>query len=334
MKALLFMVRLGIVLSLVVGAGLFWFVKEISKPANSTGEPVVFEVQPGSSGRSIAQALEDKKLIGNGLAFRLLLSYKEKKDGATLRAGHFKVDPKDDIKSVLDNLLEGQTLTRKATIPEGFTLEETARSLEKQGVVKGEEFWAALDSDLELGWQFPKELEGYLFPSTYEFPWECTGELAVRQMTGQFRASVEPLWTKYKASAPLTFKETIILASLVEREAQVPSERPTIAGVYVNRIRKGMKLECDATVQFALGKQKAVLLYSDLEIASPYNTYRYQGLPPGPICSPGLASIEAAMHPKKSDYLFYVRNDVKNDGSHVFGRDFYEHEANIARYQK
>lgn len=331
----MFLVRLGIVLSLFVGGALFWFVKEISQSAGGQGEPVVFEVKPGATGRGIAEELAGRKLISNPLAFRLLLSYKEKKEGATLRAGHFKVDPSDDLKDVLDNLLEGDVLTRKATVPEGFTLEQTARSLEEQGICSGADFYAALDSDtLNLGWEFPRELEGYLFPSTYEFPWECTGELAVRQMTSQFRASVEPLWEKRRKTAPLDLNDTIILASLVEREAQVPSERPTIAGVYINRIRKGMKLECDATVQFALGKQKAVLLYSDLEIASPYNTYRYQGLPPGPICSPGLASIEAAMSPKKSDYLFYVRNDVKNDGSHVFGRDFYEHEANIARYQK
>jgi UPF0755 protein len=334
-KALLILVRMGIVLSLLVGAGVFWFAKEISVPAASTGDPVVFEVEPGATGRGIAEELERKKLIKNALAFRILLSLKEKKEGATLRAGHFEVDPKNDIKDVLENLLEGDVLTRKATVPEGYTLEQTARSLEEQKVCSASDFYAALDSKkLNLGWEFPSELEGYLFPSTYEFPWERSGEAAVRQMAGQFKASVEPLWNRYKRSAPLNLKETIILASLVEREAQVASERPTIAGVYVNRIRKGMKLECDATVQYALGKQKDVLLYSDLEIASPYNTYRYQGLPPGPICSPGLASIEAAMNPKKSDYLFYVRNDVKNDGSHVFGRDFSEHEANIAKYQK
>lgn len=335
MKALLFLVRLGIVLSLVAGGVLFWFVKEISQSAGGQGEPVVFEVKPGATGRSIAQELADKKLITNPLAFRLLLSYKEKKQGATLRAGHFAVNPADDLEDVLNNLLEGSVLTRKATIPEGFTVEQTARSLEEQKVCDAGDFFSAVRADsLELGWKFPRELEGYLFPSTYEFPWECTGEMAVRQMTGQFRTSVEPLWEKYGKTAPLSLPESIILASLVEREAQVASERPTIAGVYINRLRKGMKLECDATVQFALGKQKAVLLYKDLEIASPYNTYRYHGLPPGPICSPGLASIEAALNPKKSDYLFYVRNDIKNDGSHVFGRDFYEHEQNIARYQR
>lgn len=335
MKALLFLVRLGIVFALVAGAGIFWFVKEVSQTASSQADPVVFEVLSGSTGRNVAEELEAKGLIRSAMAFRLLLSLKEKREGTTLRAGHFLVDPKDDIKGVLYSLVEGRTLTRKATVPEGFTLEQTARSLEEQEVCAAEDFWAAVRSDdLRLGWHFPKELEGYLFPSTYEFAWEGTGEMAVRQMTEQFRASVEPLREKYKATAPLDLRQTIILASLVEREAQVASERPLIAGVYINRLKKGMKLECDATVQYALGKQKDILLYKDLEIASPYNTYRYPGLPPGPICSPGLASIEAALNPKKSDYLFYVRNDVKNDGSHVFGRDFYEHEQNIAKYQK
>ncbi len=335
MKALLFFVRLGILAALVLGVGVFWFVKEVSVPASSTAKPVVFEVKPGESGRSVADALEAKKLITNAMAFRLLLTFQEKREGATLRVGHYSVDPKQDIKNVLAGLLSGETLTRKATIPEGYTLEQTANSLEKQGVVEAEAVWQALtEKDLNLEWEFPDKLEGYLFPSTYEFPWECTGEQAVRQMTGQFRTTFEELWKKHKKTAPLGVRETVILASLVEREAQVAAERPTIAGVYLNRIKKGMKLECDATVQFALGKQKAVLLYSDLEIASPYNTYRYPGLPPGPICSPGAASLEAALHPKKSDYLFYVRNDVKNDGSHVFGRDYSEHQANIYKYQK
>lgn len=322
-------------MSLVVGAGVFWFYKEISRAGSSAGKPVVFEVEPGVSGRDLAEALENKGLVANATAFRWLLRIKEKREGVTLRAGHFKIDPRQDTKDVLEELLHGDTLTRKATVPEGFTMEQTADSLAKQKICSAEDFWkAANSSSLGLGWEFPKKLEGYIFPSTYEFPWECTGEQAVRQMTGQFRSSVEPEWKKYKATAPLTFQDTIILASLVEREAQIASERPTIAGVYVNRLRKGMKLECDATVQFALGEQKAVLLYRDLEISSPYNTYRYAGLPPGPICSPGLDAIKAAMNPKKSDYLFYVRNDVKNDGSHVFGRDFYEHEQNIAKYQR
>ena len=307
--------------------------QEISVSASTSAEPVIYKVPPGASGRTVASDLEEKELIVNGLAFRLLLSYYERKQGASLRAGYFKVDPKRDIKGVLDDLLHGDVITRKATIPEGYVKKQVAMSLQEQKICEAGEFWEALKT-VDLGWKFPSDLEGYLFPSTYEFPYECSGEDAVRVMTGQFRSTVEPMLEKYGATKPLSLKDTVILASLVEREAQVPSERPLIAGVYINRINRGMKLECDATVQFALGKQKAVLLYRDLGIASPYNTYRHKGLPPGPICSPGAASLEAAFNPKKSDYLFYVRNDVKNDGSHVFGRNFAEHNANIAKYQR
>lgn len=319
-------------LAVLAGGGLFWLSREIRSEASKDGEPVVYHVAPGATGRSVAADLENKKLITNGLAFRLLLSYYERKKGASLKAGYFKVDPKRDIKGVLDDLLNGDTITKRATIPEGYIKKQIAVALEQQDIVKADDFWEALNT-VKLGWEFPPDLEGYLFPSTYDFPYECTGEQAVRLMTDQFRSVVEPMMEKYPKH-PLSLKDTVILASLVEREAQVPAERPIIAGVYVNRINKGMKLECDATIQFALGKQKEVLLYSDLEIASPYNTYRFTGLPPGPICSPGAASLEAAFNPKKSDYLFYVRNDVKNDGSHVFGRNFQEHNANIAKYQR
>ena len=319
--------------ALILGGGLFWFAQEISVAASEDGEPVVYQVPAGATGRTVASDLEEKELIVNGLAFRLLLSYYERKQGAALRAGHFKVDPTRDIKGVLDGLLYGDVITRKGTIPEGYVKKQVAKSLEEQGICEAGDFWDALKT-ADLGWKFPKDLEGYLFPSTYEFPYECSGEEAVAIMTGQFRATVEPMLEQYGSTMPLSLKETVVLASLVEREAQVASERPLIAGVYINRIKRGMKLECDATVQFALGKQKEFLLYSDLEIASPYNTYRHKGLPPGPICSPGAASLKAAFHPKKSEYLFYVRNDVKNDGSHVFGRNFAEHNANIAKYQK
>lgn len=335
MKAILFAVRLGVVIGCVLALSFGWLFQQSSKAASKDGKPVVFEVPQGATGRSIAEALAGQGLIHDALAFRILLTFKEKRDHATLQAGFFEVDPSHSLKNVLDGLLYDSPLTRKATIPEGFTLEQTAQSLEKQGVCSAQDVWAALKpGKLKLDWEFPSDLEGYLFPSTYEFAYKGTGEDAVRQMTKQFRSSIEPLWKKYQATAPLSFKETIILASLVEREAQVASERPLIAGVYVNRLRKGMKLQCDATVQYALGESKPVLLYSDLEIASPYNTYRYAGLPPGPICSPGEASIKAAMSPKKSDYLFYVRNDVKNDGSHVFARDEWGHQDNIAKFQR
>jgi UPF0755 protein len=139
---------------------------------------------------------------------------------------------------------------------------------------------------------------------------------------------------KHELPVELTLHEVITLASMVEREAQVPEERPTIAMVYYNRLKKNMLLQCDATVQFALGKQKEILTYADLKIDSPYNTYLYKGLPPGPIANPGIKSIKAVLAPENNDYLFYVRNDVKNDGSHVFTRTYQEHQDAIRQYQR
>ncbi len=335
MRALLILLRISIFVGLLLVLGVGWLAKELGAPANPAGEPQIFQVHSGQTGREVAEALEEQKLVTNGLLFRLVLTYYERRNDVSLRTGYFMLDPTEDVRGVLGALLADEPLTRRATIPEGYTLEQTARSLDQQEVVSAQSLWDALKgSDLELGWEFPSDLEGYLFPSTYEFPWDCSGEDAVRQMTGQFRSVVEPLWETYGEGAPLSLKDTVILASLVEREAQVSSERALIAGVYINRLNIGMKLECDATVQYALGESKEILLYKDLEIASPYNTYRYHGLPPGPICSPGAESLEAAMNPEKSDYLFYVRNDVKDDGSHVFGKDYSEHQQNISRFQR
>jgi len=155
-------------------------------------------------------------------------------------------------------------------------------------------------------------------------------------MIGAFNDKVVPMYEKKKKNLPypLSLAQVVTLASLVEREAQLANERPIIATVYYNRLKKGMKLECDATIQYALGKPRHVLKYSDLRIKSPYNTYLHGGLPPGPIANPGLDSIKAVLEPERNDYLYYVRNDVKNDGSHVFSKTFNEHQAAIDKHQK
>ncbi len=311
-----------------------WLLVEAMTPGQPEAkEPVIFQVKEGETGSSIAEQLEQEKIITSALALRVLMKFK--RGGSDFKVGFFQVDPSLPAVKVYEQLLTGDPLTRKATVPEGYILEQIATSLEDQGIAPAEEIYAAATADgRQYGEIFPKNLEGYLFPSTYEFPWDANGEDVVRIMTHQFAAIVEPLWEKHSKNTPLNLNETIILASMIEREAQVDSERPVIAGVYLNRIKKGMKLQCDATVQFALGKPKKVLLYSDLEVRSPYNTYMHAGLPPGPIACPGEAAINAAMNPRQSDYLFYVRNDVKNDGSHIFTKTYAEHQRAIAKYQK
>lgn len=310
-----------------------WVLYQWTVPAQQQSVLKIFEVKEGAAGDSVARSLEEEGLIRSGLAFRVLIRVKG--EDAILKPGFYELDPSKPTLAIFEHLIKGETLTRKATIPEGLTIEQIAVALEKQEVAPAEQVYqAASKNGGRFGEIFPDSLEGYLLPDTYEFPWQADGEQVVAILTAHFSKAVDPLWQKHKGKTGLSLRETVILASMVEREAQVASERPIIAGVYVNRLKKDMKLQCDATVQYALGKPKAVLLYADLENPSPYNTYRYPGLPPGPIACPGIASIEAAMNPKASDYLFYVRNDVKNDGSHVFAKDYAGHQRNIAKYQR
>ncbi len=320
---------------MVAAGAAMWLLYQSMMPADQVGsqEAIIFEVPEGVSGQEVAERLEKEGLIRSGLAFRLLLRYRQE-DGA-LRTGFYRVDPGRPAVKIFEQLVKGATLTRKATIPEGLTLSQTAVKLEEQNVAPAEAVFAIAKSQgQEFGEIFPANLEGYLFPNTYEFPWEADGREAVATMTSLFKGEVLPLWEEHEGKTGLTLQETVILASLVEREAQVANERALIAGVYTNRLAKQMPLQCDATVQYALGKSRAILTYKDLEIRSPYNTYLHPGLPPGPIASPGRASLEAAMNPKPSDFLFYVRNDVKGDGSHVFGRTYREHQRNIAKFQR
>jgi UPF0755 protein len=155
----------------------------------------------------------------------------------------------------------------------------------------------------------------------------------VERQVKRFQDQVVPLWSEHHPQH-MTMFQMVTLASMVEREAVVPKERPHIAGVLLHRLKDGMPLQCDATIQYALGEQKAVLSLQDLKIDSPYNTYIHNGLPPGPIGNPGLSCLQAAMQPLKTADLFYVRNDVKNNGSHVFAKTYAEHEENIKKYQR
>lgn len=309
------------------------WISYVFSPAATESKPVVVKIQEGMAGAEVADMLEEKQLIRSALALRLVMKLHE--SDFSIKKGEYQVDPSKSPLVILKELSVAQPLSRGATFPEGVTLKQVCQILGREQVVDAKKFEKLVtEKGSTIDKSFPTNLEGYLFPDTYEFAWEPTPEDVARQMTGQFKKVTGPLWAKHKKKAPLSFRETVILASLVEREAQVPSERPLIAGVYINRIKKGWKLECDATIQYALGEQKKVLTYADLELDSPYNTYKHQGLPPGPIANPGQSSLEAAMNPEPSPYFFYVRNDLKNDGSHVFSRTFEEHNDAIRKYQR
>lgn len=306
--------------------------EELNRPADlSKASPdVIYEVPDGAMLRGVSEDLEKRGLLRSAKVFEFIARRSER--GGAIKTGKYRLNASMSPDEILEVLVSGKTASWTLTFPEGLTLKQCAAIVEKNQVGSAAEFLRITQKEgHKYGKIFPNSLEGYFFPDTYTLPLDCDVPELVKIASARFEEMALPYHTK---NSPLSLKDTIILASLVEREAQVPSERPVIAGVYINRLRDGMKLECDATVQYALGVQKEFLLYKDLEIDSPYNTYKYPGLPAGPICSPGLASIKAACSPAHTEYYYYVRNDVKGDGSHVFGRNFREHQDNILRYQR
>jgi UPF0755 protein len=237
---------------------------------------------------------------------------------------------------IVDTLARGDVYLRTITFPEGLTLREMAALYETRGFGTAGDFATAAagltalvaDLDAEAG-----DLEGYLFPETYALPRRADADALVRLMVSRFR----DVWQEVGASLPSgharRVREVVALASLIEKETALPEERPIVSAVYANRLKRGMGLQCDPTVIYALqkaGRWTGNLRREDLRIDSPYNTYRYAGLPPGPIANPGRAALEAALAPSAVPYLYFVS---RNDGSHVFASTLAAHNRNVREFQ-
>ena len=255
--------------------------------------------------------------------------------GAELKPGYYELAPGMSPKAIAQKIAAGDTAKWRLTIPEGFTAEQIAERAAEHPTIDAERFLALVRSD-EPGREVALELpqgsgaEGFLFPETYRVEYGISERELIIVLLQQFKRQAQPLQEEIAASS-LKLAGTVTLASLIEREAMIAEERPTISAVYHNRMARGMLLECDATVVYAwarAGVVKKRLLYRDLEIDSPYNTYRYPGLPPGPIANPGLDCIKAALRPADVEYLYYV---ARGDGSHVFSKTLQEHLSAIAR---
>jgi UPF0755 protein len=250
-----------------------------------------------------------------------------------LKAGTVKIEKSASLVSLLQALQSGGTKEFSLTIPEGKTASEVAElARRKQADFDGEKFVGLIrDPDFvrKMGVD-EATLEGYLFPSTYDFPPGTTPEALAEAMVKNFRRN----WAEATRATPNTTgrpqRDVVIIASLVEKEARTDSDRPMIAGVIENRLNRNMRLQIDATVNFALGSWRR-LTYADYKFDSIFNTYLHDGLPPGPICSPGLASLRAALDPQESSYLFYVH---KGDGHHAFAETYADHLANVRAYIK
>lgn len=288
----------------------------------------LYVVRSGSTSMQIAQGLEKEGLLKNAQAF--ILYNRLTGNINQLKAGHYLFNPAMSVQEITANLVEGKVATISFTIPEGYTLKQIAEVLVKKEITTEKEFWAVVmkgDFDFPFLKDIPQtenRLEGYLFPDTYIIPIGMSTIDVIEMMLKQFDSVYKQLPSN---NSGLTTHELVTLASIVEGECLLDSERPIVASVFFNRLKIGQRLEADATVQYALEARTERVLFSDTETESAYNTYRVNGLPPGPIGCPGKASLQAVLAPADTDFYYFVAKK-DNSGEHVFAKTFAEHKSN------
>ena len=287
-------------------------------------------LRPGWSTRHIARELQREGIIRSSAAF-LLLHYIE--GPKTLKAGEYKFEEPASALQVRHRLIRGDVYARTLVIPEGYNLYDIAAAVEQAGLGPATDFVAAAKSDVSLLRDFDpdaKTLEGYLFPDTYQFTRIDSAHDMAAAMVRRFRQEAQKIGLLGNADLP----RIVTMASIVEKETAAPEERPLVASVYYNRLDKNMTLGADPTVVYAAllaGRYRGAIYQSDLQFDSLYNTYKYSGLPPGPIANPGLSSLQAAMHPAQTDFLYFVSD---NNGHHRFARTLDQHAQNVAAYRR
>jgi UPF0755 protein len=308
---------------------------------------VVVTVPNGATAADIGAQLQQLGLVRSALVFRL--AAEQAAVGSNLAAGDYELSKSMSTTEIIQVLAKGQVKRGLvATIPEGWRSEQIADRLEATGFASRDEFLQAVASPAAVpGFELlneppPTRLEGYLFPETYQVPQKVSGSRAAELMTRMFTQRVGNA-LRSQAETKLTTPQVITLASIVEREAKVPSERATIASVYLNRLAENMPLQADPTVQYAVASRDGTaaagynywrdLTPADLDVASPFNTYTNAGLPPGPICNPGEASIKAVLQPARTSYLYFVAS-ADGSGTHLFANTLEEHNANVAKVNR
>ncbi len=301
--------------------------QEIKKPAIESGVEIVVEILEGSNLTQIANLLEEKGVIDDAFTFRLYVQQQGKEKN--LLPGSYKLLTGSEYADVLSTITTGEKqVIYKLVIPEGFTVKQVKERIIKDiPFVEQQELDEAMDINNFTGYEFIKEkenLEGFLFPKTYDVILEYNAVNILEMMIAQYQVETNSLDWSYADENNYSHYDILKIASLIEREAYIPEERPLISAVIYNRLKAGMPLQIDATVRYALDKWDGIVTYDDLETDSPYNTYKYAGLTPTPICNPGLAALKAALEPADVDYLYYV---VVNEETHEhkFSNTFEEH---------
>ena len=319
---------------MLVPALTWWVAGELSRPFPGPGGTVFFVADKGQSARSVADGLKAGGIVRSSLVLRIAFGLSD--SGKTVKAGEYEFSFPLRAKEAMFKLFEGRIYHHPVTIPEGLTGLEIEEVLEGQLPVGTAAFRDAfMRTDLISDWDpVARDLEGYLFPDTYHFPRDITAGDLVAAMVGQFRKVFDDSRRARASELGMSVRDVVTLASLIEEETSLDRERALVSAVFHNRLRIGMKLDCDPTVIYALkleGLYTGRLLLRDLKFPSPYNTYIQPGLPPGPISNPGEPSLHAALHPAPVNYLYFVS---RNDGSHRFSTTFKEHLEAVREYRE
>lgn len=335
-----------IVAALILAIYMYFYVSKALEPVDENNDtPVKIELPIGSTLDSIAAILEDKGVIDNAKIFKYYTKFKNE---SGFQAGTYKIPPSMPIDDIIKSLKTGKVYQKpefQITIPEGLTLDQIAGIVEKNTEYSSEEFMKLVTSESfikEMKTKYPDtvtkaidgkdiryKLEGYLYPSTYDF---FTKNPTLEEIVDKFIGQTDSVVRSYESqldALEMTPHEFLTLSSLLEREATAKADRETIASVFYNRLEQGMPLQTDPTVLYALGEHKSRVLYKDLEVENAYNTYQNKGLPPGPIANSGRASTDATVDPAKTDYLYFVAD---SKGQNHFAETYEEHQKNVAKY--
>lgn len=319
-----------VLLGALVAGALFLGLSSLRQPVLALSEEKIVEIPRGASTLRIGEILEGAGLLRSPLQTAL---YRVLNPQAKFQAGEYSFRKETSAAAVLAKIARGEVYFRELTIPEGSNIFDIARIVEEQKALDAGEFLRAAKDPGMIRDLAPmaQSLEGYLFPSTYRLPRKLTAVGLCGRLTKQFREAAKEL--KLDAGR---LHELVTLASLVEKESAVPEERPKIAGLFTNRLKLGMKLECDPTTIYAAllqDKYRGTIYRSDLDSKHPYNTYQHVGLPPGPIANPGLEALRAAAHPEATDAIFFVA-EPNGTGRHVFSKSLAEHNVAVAKYRR
>lgn len=320
-----FALILGVLSASVLVLGLS---RHLEQPRNF--EQTEITIHPGQSFNSVLAELHRRGLISSIWKLKLYARFKDR--DRKLRAGEYRIPAGASPEQILDLLVQGKVMLHRVTVPEGYNLRQIAETVEHAGLVSAVEFLAAA-SDPQLIENFKisgSSLEGYLFPDTYLFSRQTSARKVIEVMVHRFDEVFSEDWKERAAKLGLSVHEVVVLASIIEKETGVDVERPVIASVFHNRMGQGMRLESDPTVIYGIENFDGNLTRTHLRTPTPYNTYTQPGLPPGPIASPGQKSLEAALYPADTPYLFFV---ARKDRTHQFSTTLAEHQKAVKTHQ-